>query len=58
VGEDQDELYKQEREMALKEAQEKEDTRKQAIPGLVKPQAFERANDNGLNFEEEEEDDL
>ena len=50
---DQDELYKQERDVALKEAQEKENMRKQAIPGLMKEEAFDR-NNGPAQLEEEE----
>lgn len=55
AGNDEEELYKQERDIALKEAQEKENLRKQAIPGLIKEEAFERHN-GAADFEEDEED--
>lgn len=58
AGNDQDELYKQERESALKEAQEKENLRKQAIPGLIRQEAFERRAANGNLDDEDEEDEL
>lgn len=57
AGSDQDELYKQEQEIALKEAQEKETQRKQAIPGLMKQEAFERHNGRA-DLDGDEEDDL
>lgn len=57
VGDNEDELYQQERAMAIKEAEEKDNMRKQAIPGLVKQEAFERGNGE-RGFDEEEYDDL
>ena len=59
AGNDQDDLYKQERDIALKEAQEKETMRKQAIPGLMRQEAFEKRN-NLINLDEneDEEEDL
>lgn len=51
-----DELYKQEQEEALKEAQERENIRRQAIPGLIKPEAFERKKvKEGEDDDEDEE---
>ena len=54
AGEDQEDLYKQEQQIALKEAQEKENMKKQAIPGLV-TEAFTRPN-GSADFDDEEED--
>lgn len=41
--------------MALKEAQERENLRKQAIPGLMKQEAFER-HAGGADLDEEDDD--
>jgi hypothetical protein len=57
AGKDEDSLYHGEREIALKEAQEKEDIRKQAIPGLARQEAFETHNGHA-KLDDEEEDDL
>lgn len=58
AGSDEGSLYQQEREIALKEAQEKENVRKQAIPGLVRQEAFETRNGHSKLDDDEEEDDL
>lgn len=56
AGESQDELFKQEQQEAFLDAQRKEELRRQSIPGLAKPEAFEKRNGN-LNLDEEEEED-
>lgn len=59
AGNDESSLYEQEREIALKEAQEKENVRKSAIPGLVRQEAFETRNGHSkLDDDDEDEDDL
>ena len=57
AGDDKDDLYKQEQQEAIKEAQEKENVRKQAIPGLIKPEAFQKSNGT-LPTDEDEEDEF
>jgi len=51
---DEDDLYKQERDVALKEASDREDLKKQSIPGLLKQQAMD--NFNGVAKLEEEDE--
>ena len=58
AGNDQDELFKQERDLALKEAEERENLKKQSIPGLLKQQAIENFNGVATLKEDEEEEDL
>ena len=60
AGTDQEDLYKQERDIAVKEAQEKENMRKQAIPGLMRQEAFEKRNGaiNNLDDEDDEGEEL
>ena len=58
AGNDQDELFKQERDLALKEAEERENLKKQSIPGLLKQQAIENFNGVAKLKEDEEEEDL
>lgn len=54
---EEDDLYKQERDNALKEASDRETLKKQAIPGLMKQNVIE--NINGIaKLEDEEGEDL
>lgn len=56
AGNDQDSLYELEKQAAMKEAQEREELRKKAIPGLVKQKVLE--NFNGVaKIDDEGEDD-
>lgn len=56
AGNDQDSLYELEKQAAMKEAQEREELRKNAIPGLVKQKVLE--NFNGVaKIDDEGEDD-
>lgn len=56
AGNDENSLYELEKQAALKEANEREEMRKSAIPGLVKQKVIE--NFNGVaKLDDEGEDD-
>lgn len=58
AGKDQDELFEQEKQAALKEAQDREELKKKAIPGLLKQKAIDNFNGVAKIGDEEEDEEL